>query len=299
MWVRGVKERQARGPWNHNHFVLAFSHYPSRHLRISLRQSQLLQKVTVMARFFITGSSDGLGSLTAKRLIAEGHQVVLHARNADRARDASAACPAAKAVLVADLSSIDETKALAAEADRLGPYDAIIHNAGVFLGMDRVPGKSGLPTLFTVNTLAPYMLTCLMARPKRLVYVSSSMHASGQPKLSGNGKQILASSYSDSKLHNVMFAKAFARRWQQVGCHTVDPGWVPTKMGGRSAPGRIEDGVDTFVMLALGQGESGWSHGGYFVNSKERQPSGVTEDVRLQDQLLAELAGISGVEIPE
>jgi NAD(P)-dependent dehydrogenase (short-subunit alcohol dehydrogenase family) len=250
-----------------------------------------------MARFFITGSSDGLGSLTAKRLVAQGHQVVLHARNADRARDASAACPGAEAVLVADLRSIDETKKLAAEANKHGPYDAIIHNAGVYLGMEHVPGKSGLPTLFTVNTLAPYLLTCLMARPKRLVYVSSSMHMSGRPNLDGGGKQILKSDYSDSKLHNVMFAKALARRWPEVGCYSVDPGWVKTKMGGPAAPGRVEDGVDTFVMLALGQGEAGWSPGGYFVDSQERRPSPVAEDVRLQDQLLTELAGISGVDV--
>ena len=198
-----------------------------------------------MARFFITGSSDGLGSLTAKHLLAQGHQVVLHARNAERARDASAHCPGAEAVLIADLSSVDETMSLAAEANRLGPYDAVIHNAGVFLGMERVPGKSGFPTLFAVNTLAPYLLTCLMARPKRLVYVSSSMHMGGQPNTNTkDGHQLLGSGYSDSKLHNVMFAKAFARRWPEVGSYSVDPGWVPTKMGGPSAPGRVEDGVD-------------------------------------------------------
>lgn len=252
-----------------------------------------------MARFFITGSSDGLGSLTAKRLVAQGHQVILHARNAERARDAAAACPGAKSVLVADLSSVDETKALAAEADKHGPYDAVIHNAGVYLGAERIPGKSGLPTLFTVNTLAPYLLTCLMARPKRLVYVSSSMHAGGRPNLGvEEDKKILKSGYSDSKLHNVMLAKAFARRWPEVGCYSVDPGWVPTKMGGPSAPGRVEDGVDSFVMLALGEGEAGWTRGGYFLNSRETKPSAVADDVKLQDQLLAELAEISGVPVP-
>lgn len=250
-----------------------------------------------MARFFITGSSDGLGSLAAQRLIAQGHQVVLHARNAERARHAAAACPGAEAVLVADLSSIDETKALAAEADRLGPYDAIIHNAGVFAGHDRGPSKSGLPALFTVNTLAPYLLTCLMAPPRRLVYVSSSMHRGGRLDTNTKANQLAGSSYSDTKLHNVMFAKAFARRWPNVGCYSVDPGWVPTKMGGPSAPGRVEDGVDTFVMLALGQGEAGWSRGGYFVNSQEISPAALAGDVGLQVHLLAELVAISGVTV--
>jgi NAD(P)-dependent dehydrogenase (short-subunit alcohol dehydrogenase family) len=251
-----------------------------------------------MARFFITGSSDGLGSLTAKRLVAQGHQVILHARNAQRARDAFAACPGAEAVLVADLSSIDETRALAAAADQLGPYDVVIHNAGVFRGVERIPGKSGLPTLFAVNTLAPYVLTCLMTLPKRLVYVSSSMHSGGRPNTNTTRNRLVGSGYSDTKLHNVMFAKAFARRWPEVGSYSVDPGWVPTKMGGPSAPGRVEDGVDTFVMLALGQGEAAWTRGGYFVHSEEARPAAIAGYVELQDRLLAELAVISGVSVP-
>ncbi|KAL2173934.1 uncharacterized protein P884DRAFT_280611 [Thermothelomyces heterothallicus CBS 202.75] len=173
-----------------------------------------------MGRFFITGSSDGLGSLTAGRLIGKGHQVVLHARNGERACDASAACPVAEA-----------TKELAAAADKLGPYDAIIHNAGVYVGMERVPGKSGLPTLFAVDTLAPYLLTYLMEKPKRLMYVSSGIHAAGPPpKLHGKGRL-------DSKLRNVMLL-----------CYSVAPGWVPTNMDGPSAPDRVDDGVDTYAV---------------------------------------------------
>ncbi|KAL1841751.1 hypothetical protein VTJ49DRAFT_6665 [Mycothermus thermophilus] len=257
-----------------------------------------------MARFFITGSSDGLGSLTAQRLVAQGHQVVLHARNPERARDAASACPGAKTVLVADLSSLDEIKRLAVEANALGPYDAILHNAGVFLrssGAQAPPGNSGsLPTTFTVNTLAPYLLTCLMGKPKRLVYVSSSMHTGGQPNVGGRGaSDLAASNYSDTKLHNAMFAKAFARCWPDVGCYSVDPGWVATNMGGPSATGRIEDGVDSFVMLVLGQGQDRWTNGGYFANSREQRSSAVTDDENLQEQLLAELAKISGVKVPE
>ncbi|KAK4117893.1 NAD(P)-binding protein [Canariomyces notabilis] len=256
-----------------------------------------------MARIFITGSSDGLGSLTAKRLISLGHTVILHARNPSRARDAAAACPGASAVLVADLSSLEETKTLAAEADKHGPYDAILHNAGVYTEMEGVPGKSGLPTLFAVNTLAPYTLTCLMARPKRLVYVSSSLHMSGEPRVGVDGKggkKILATRYGDSKLHNVMFAKAFARRWGPgVRCYSVDPGWVPTKMGGKSATDNLEEAIDSFVMLALGEGEEGWTPGGYFRGAKERKPSALAEDTAVQDRLLEELAEISGVPRPK
>lgn len=248
-----------------------------------------------MARIFITGSSDGLGSLTAQRLIKQGHSVVLHARNAQRAADAGAACPGSEAVLVADLTSIDETKTLAAEADKLGPFDCVMHNAGLFTGMERVKGKSGLPSLFAVNTLAPYLLTCLMERPKRLVYVSSGMHRGGRPRLDS----LEGSVYADSKLHDIMLAKVFARRFKGVESNAVDPGWVPTKMGGQNAPGDIEATVRCFTMLALGEGDAEGKTGRYFYNSAATSCLKVADDEAAQDGLLKRLAEISGVEPPK
>ncbi|KAK0725937.1 hypothetical protein B0H67DRAFT_480349 [Lasiosphaeris hirsuta] len=251
-----------------------------------------------MARIFITGSSDalGLGSRTAKRLIAQGHQVVLHARNAQRATDAAAACPGSAGVLIGDLSQLGEVKALAAQADALGPYDAVVHNAGLYTG----------PDTFAVNTLAPYVLTSLMRRPRRLVYVSSGLHYGGRAHLGGEGEgkgegegDVVRSSYADTKLHDVVLAKAFARRWgyrHGVEAFSVDPGWVPTKMGGEGATGSMEEALDTFVMVTLG---TGLRNGGYFAGSHEKTPLAVAEDVGLQDRLLAELARISGVTVPE
>lgn len=210
-----------------------------------------------MGRYFITGSSDGLGSLAAVRLISQGHAVVLHARNAQRA------------------------------ADAYGPYDDVVHNAGLYRA------ASGI---FEVNTLAPYVLTCLMAKPKRLVYLSSGLHQTGRPRL-GNIQQ---SGYGDTKLHNVMLAKAFARRWAGDGVEafSMDPGWVPTKMGGASAPGSTEDAVDTIVMLALGEPGAKGKSGRYFFKSAERKSSAVADDQALQDRLLGVLAAISGVKAP-
>lgn len=248
-----------------------------------------------MARIFITGSSDGLGSLTAQRLIKQGHSVVLHARNAQRAADAEAACPGSEAVLVADLTSIDETKKLAADADKLGPFDCVMHNAGLYTGMEHVKGKSGLPSLFTVNTLAPYLLTSLMERPKRLVYVSSGLHSGGKPRLDS----LEGSEYADSKVQVIMVAKAFARRFKGVESNAVDPGWVPTKMGGQSATGDIEATIKCFAMLALGEGDAKGKTGKYFYNSTEASCLKVTDDEVAQDGLLKRLAEISGVEPPK
>jgi NAD(P)-dependent dehydrogenase (short-subunit alcohol dehydrogenase family) len=96
-----------------------------------------------------------------------------------------AAVPGAETVLMADLSVIAEMKRLAAEANASGTFDAVIHNAA--LGYQE-PGRGdtpdGLPPLFAVNSLAPYVLTCLMNRPKRLVYMSSGLHTQGDTSLS-------------------------------------------------------------------------------------------------------------------
>ncbi|CAK7222100.1 hypothetical protein SBRCBS47491_004755 [Sporothrix bragantina] len=254
-----------------------------------------------MARIFITGSTDGIGLLTAKKLVADGHQVVLHARSQKRAADAQAACPGAEAVLVGDLSNLAETKALAAEASSLGSgkFDCVIHNAGVYRGQDNAVSKdTGFPRLFVVNTLAPYVLVALMPPPARLVFVSSSMHYGGRPRLDTMPRGV---TYSDSKLHNVMLAKFFARKFgQETSASSVDPGWVPTKLGGRSAPDSIEDSVKTYEMAALGTGAAKTAaNGAYFVNSREGSPQAMASDEALQDALVAKLAELSGVTLSE
>ena len=118
-----------------------------------------------MARVFITGSSDGLGLIAARMLVEAGHDVVLHARSAEGAEDAKRHLPEAKAILIADLSDMEATKRLADEVNALGRFDAVIHNAGVY--------QAPKTTIFTVNVLAPYILTALIERPKRLIYISS------------------------------------------------------------------------------------------------------------------------------
>lgn len=122
-------------------------------------------------KIFITGSADGLGQLAAQQLIKDGHEVVLHARNKERAVEALKQVPGAKDVLKADLSDIEATKKLAQDANAHGTFDAVIHNAGVY--------QTSAQQLLHVNTLAPYILTGLMHRPNRLIYLSSGMHLSG------------------------------------------------------------------------------------------------------------------------
>src|SRR5258707_7647113 len=129
-----------------------------------------------MARILITGSSDGLGQEAARRLVGLGHDVVLHGRNRDRAQQALRAVAAARMALVGDLASIEQTRELAAQANAAGPFEAIIHNAGVYRpGALRHETVDGLDDVFAVNTLAPYLLTALIESPQRLVYLTAVM----------------------------------------------------------------------------------------------------------------------------
>lgn len=243
-----------------------------------------------MARIFITGSSAGLGQMAAELLINQGHQVVLHARSEQRAREAMNNVPNAAGVLSSDLASMEETKQLAANANALGRFDAVIHNAGI----DRGSGKD----ILAVNTLAPYILTCLMQKPQRLIYLGSDMHLQGDPSLkqitSGKGNV----SYSDSKLYVVLFMKAIARKWPDVYANAVDPGWVPTKMGGPSAPDDLEQGFETQAWLAVSTDDKAKVSGRYFHHRREAEYHPAADNVALQDEFLATCEQITGVRFP-
>jgi NAD(P)-dependent dehydrogenase (short-subunit alcohol dehydrogenase family) len=236
-----------------------------------------------MAKIFITGSADGLGQLAAKELVKQGHEVVLHARNEQRGGDALKQVPGAKEVLIADLSEIDEVKALAEKANALGTFDAVIHNAGVY--------QVGAQQLLNVNTLAPYVLTALMNKPERLIYLSSGMHLSGKPEFTERP------SYSDTKLHMLMLAKALSRKWPEVYANAVDPGWVPTKMGGKGAPDDLEKGYQTQVWLAVSDDPGALVGGQYFYYGQTARYNRSADDIKLQDELLAQCARLTSVQL--
>jgi NAD(P)-dependent dehydrogenase (short-subunit alcohol dehydrogenase family) len=255
-----------------------------------------------MARIFITGSADGLGQLAAKELIKLGHQVVLHARNAERRKYALQKVPGPADVLIADLSSIDETKTLAVRANALGKFDAIIHNAGIYKVSPSVPGRDGLPLLFAVNTIAPYILTCLIEKPKRLIYLSSGMHLYGDPDL--NNLTLLAEAknsrvtYSDTKLHDVILAMIVAREWTNVYSNAVNPGWVPTKMGGAGAPDDLQKGFETQVWLAVSNDPAACVSGRYFFHKREAHYLQTAKDTIIQERFIALCQQITGIQFP-
>ena len=168
-----------------------------------------------MARVFITGSSDGLGLMAARLLVDQGHEVVLHGRNEGRSRAALAAAAGARGVVSGDLSTIAGARTVADEVNKLGRFDAVIHNAGIGYREKRVEMEPGVPSVFAVNVLAPYILTVLIERPQRLVYLSSGMHRSVRARMDDllwtKRPWSGSSAYAESKLCDVLLAFAVAR----------------------------------------------------------------------------------------
>lgn len=256
-----------------------------------------------MAHVFVTGSADGLGQMAAELMVAAGHKVVLHARNEERADVARSKVPGAQTVVIGDLSSIAATRNVAEQVNRLGNFDAIIHNAAIgYRESRRVATTDGLPQVFAVNSLAPYILTALINKPARLVYVSSGMHHGADPgvddltwkKRPWNGSR----AYADSKLHNVILAFAVARKWPGVLSNSLEPGWVPTKMGGPGAPDDMDAAPRTQVWLATSDDPEAKVTSGHFYHLKPRKPNPDATNIVIQERFMEACARLSGVTFP-
>ena len=255
-----------------------------------------------MAIVFITGSADGLGRAAALSLLDRGHRVVLHARSAERAAALGELASRCESVAVGDLQSSVDTKAIADQVNAIGRMDAVIHNAGVYTQRNRGSTPEGHAVTLSINTLAPYMLTALMERPARLIFLSSGLHRGGGGSLDDldwtKRPWDSAKAYAESKLHLVALACALAKRWPRVLSNAVDPGWVRTKMGGAGAPVDIETGQKTQAWLAVSDDPAALVSGRYWHHLQQQEPASEAMDPGFQDNLVGKLRELTGMELP-
>lgn len=261
-----------------------------------------------MSRVFITGSTDGLGFAAARALIEDGHEVVLHARSRERAVALADLAKKSPGIVLGDLSSAVETRQVAEQVNAIGRasgrMDAVIHNAGIYRVASRSATAEGHAKTLAVNTLAPYILTALIERPARLIYLSSGMHRGGMHR---GGRPMLrdidwverrwdqTQAYSESKLYLTALALAVARLWPDVRSNAVDPGWVPTKMGGAGATDDFDEGYRTQTWLAVSDDPAAAVSGGYWFHRQRQAPAAEASVVSFQDQLVSSLAKLTGV----
>jgi NAD(P)-dependent dehydrogenase (short-subunit alcohol dehydrogenase family) len=242
-----------------------------------------------VSRILVTGSSDGLGRAAAKALLDDGHAVVVHARTSKRLAAVQDLLDRGARAVVGDVAKPDEVRRLVQQANALGRFDAVIHNAGVIGG----------PSLLRVNVVAPFVLTADMERPDRLIYLSSSMHHGGRADLAGvdwsGGRE--SRSYSDSKLFVTALAAAVARLWPDISAYAVDPGWVPTRMGGPGASDDLRLGHVTQAWLATAGNPEALPSGHYWHHQKTQTPHEAVHDDRFQTALLTSLADHTGTTI--
>jgi NAD(P)-dependent dehydrogenase (short-subunit alcohol dehydrogenase family) len=255
-----------------------------------------------MVSVLVTGSTDGIGAETGRALVAGGHRVVVHARNEERAAVARDAVVGAAGVVVGDAESLAQVRSVAEQAIAAGPYDVVIHNLGVAGADRRSVTVDGFERIFQVNVLAPYLLTCLVPRPHRLVYLTSGLEANGVADLADlhferkrwDGSQ----AYCDSKLHDVMLAFAVARLWPGTASNAVDPGWIKTRLGGPGATDELPEGAETQVWLATSDDGAAVVTGRYLKRRTDLRANPAAYDVALQDRLLSACAGMTGVTLP-
>jgi len=256
----------------------------------------------------ITGGTDGIGKAAAYALAVQGARLLVHGRDPDKGARAVAELKArsrnpAIEFLQADFSSLADVRRLAAAVmERTPRIDVLVNNAGGIFGK-RTLSKDGYEMTFAVNHLAPFLLTHLLldtvksAAPSRIVTTASRAHQGAKIAFDGlqaTGKYSQMSAYGTSKLANVLFTRALAKRLQgtAVTATCVHPGFVRTNFGrGVEVPALVkgifglvsrfarspEKGAETVVYLATSPDVQGAS-GGYYFDCKLTPPSSAAQD---------------------
>jgi NAD(P)-dependent dehydrogenase (short-subunit alcohol dehydrogenase family) len=253
-----------------------------------------------MSRILVTGSNDGIGAEIARTLAAQDHQVIWHARSEERAVGFHGGTGATQYV-VGDLGSLESTRELAAGLLRIGAPEVVVHNAGWGSKDEtRTVTGDGLEKTFQINALAPLLLTALLPRPERLVFVSSDSIVRGNLRLDDlQHEQAWTgdAAYADSKLAMTALAFALARRWPETLSNAVHPGWVSTKMSDYAAPLTVAQGADTPAWLAASTEPAALVTGTFFQDRKAIEVNPQAYDRELQDALLERCLDLCGASL--
>jgi len=251
----------------------------------------------------VSGATDGIGLQTALELARGGAQVLLHGRNQQRGQQAMRfildAVPGVRlSYYPADFASLRQVRQLADDIrqdhQRL---QVLVNNAGTF-SKARVLTEDGYELTFAVNHLAPFLLTLLLldllkaSAPARIVMVASNAHRNLSEvdfdNLQGERTYDGYQAYALSKLGNILFSHALARRLQgsAVSANSLHPGVIDTKllrMSYNTTGSSLEEGAQTSVYLAASQQAEGVS-GRFFSRMAEKSPSDLAQDVDLQER---------------
>lgn len=267
-----------------------------------------------MKTILITGATDGIGRQTARELASQGHRIVLHGRNEEKAERTKTELIQETGnrsieTATADFGSLHAVRTLAnALKDRLPALDVLLNNAGIFMH-ERVLTEDGYETTFQVNHLATMLLTLellpLLKRsaPARIVTVSSIAHRNGRLEL--DDLQLERdfdgyAAYASSKLANILFTFELAERLEGTGvtANCLHPGVIGTKLlreGFGSSGASVEEGAATSVYLATSDEVAGVT-GRYFAHLREAAVSEVARDPTLQKSLWRESERLLGIE---
>jgi len=197
----------------------------------------------------------------ADALLDDRRHVVVHARTTARLAAVQHLVDRGPEAIVGDLADLDQVHGLVEQANTLGPLDAVIHNAGAMHG-----------AMLPVNLTAPYLMTAGIERQGRVIYLSSRMHRGAHPDIAGvdwTGTRE-THSYSDAKLFITTLMTAIARIRPDVIAHAVDPGWVPTKMGGPGARDNLALAHVTQAWLATTESPEALVSGRYWHHQTRR-----------------------------
>lgn len=237
-------------------------------------------------KVFITGSTTGLGFLAGKKLIDDGNDVYLHARNIEKAKRLKAQLPQVKGIAIGDLANLDDIPKIAEQVNSWGIFDVIIHNAGI--------DSNNSALTYQVNLAAPYQLTCLIHQPKRLIYIASGMHIGARLDINNLDKVL---DYSGSKLALMLLMKRVARTYPQTIVNAIDPGWVPTRMGGQMANDNLEEGYLGQVWLSESNDAQALRSGYCYYHRQPENYDSRVDQVEIQDQLINKLQTLTGLSL--